>query len=288
MAMGSARLNYVLMGDAISAPHDVWAVCGGEHKEATFGMASPFFAASPMAGWLYRKEITISHPDVGTADLNDFPLYVKIDGDADMAAALSNGHDVRFTTADGSALLDYERESWSGGDGTPLTATFWVKVPTISYSQNTTIYVTTATRTPPTARTRRMSGATVTPAFGTCKSRVRAQPATTRTRPATGTTAATSTASRAAPPDCSATPSSSSSLPAHYITVMRDSNLSRELTMSGWIEMTGTNGWAPLFEKPYTSYSDPYEAMGYGYVPVSWSPASIRASTPSPTRCSST
>ncbi len=57
---------------------------------------------------------------------------------------MPNGYDVRFTAGDGHTLLDYERECWSeytsGGD-TLVDATFWVKVPTISHTADTTIYI---------------------------------------------------------------------------------------------------------------------------------------------------
>jgi hypothetical protein len=46
---------------------------------------------------------------------------------------MSNGYDIRFTNSDGTTLLPYERESWSGGDGNPVVADFWVKVPRIYY-----------------------------------------------------------------------------------------------------------------------------------------------------------
>jgi len=91
-----------------------------------------------ISGWSYRKQIAISNTNV-ESDLTDFPLYVKISDDPDMSSAKDNGYDIRFTDSDG-AFLPYERESWSGGNGTAVTADFWVKVPNIyalpSSSQN--------------------------------------------------------------------------------------------------------------------------------------------------------
>ena len=93
-----------------------------------------------LTGWSYRKKITIDHSNVDT-DLTDFPLLVKITEDSDISTALANGHDIRFTTQDGTTLLSYERESWQGGNGSQVTAVIWVKVPSISATTNTDIYM---------------------------------------------------------------------------------------------------------------------------------------------------
>jgi hypothetical protein len=96
-----------------------------------------------LSGWSYRKQISISNTNIDS-DLTDFPLYVKISADSDMSSALSNGYDIRFTDSDGTTLLPYERESWSGGNGTAATADFWVKVPNVYHSPTGTqnkIYV---------------------------------------------------------------------------------------------------------------------------------------------------
>lgn len=90
-------------------------------------------------GWTYRKEITISRTNVDST-LSNFPLLVKIAADTDIGAhAKSNGYDLRFTLIDGTSL-SYERERFSirAGSGSGV---FWVKVPSISSSANTTIYL---------------------------------------------------------------------------------------------------------------------------------------------------
>ena len=93
-----------------------------------------------LSGWQHRKKITISNTNVDS-DLADFPVLVKVSSDSSMSSALSTGYDIRFTDATGNALLQYERESWSGGNGSAVTANFWVKVPVISHSSATTIYI---------------------------------------------------------------------------------------------------------------------------------------------------
>jgi hypothetical protein len=92
------------------------------------------------AGWLYRKAITIDHTNVDAA-LTNFPLLVRVSQDTDLGAeAQSDGEDIRFTSNDGETILPYERESYSVSSGSG-SGNFWVKVPTISNTADTTIYL---------------------------------------------------------------------------------------------------------------------------------------------------
>ena len=93
-----------------------------------------------ISGWKYRKKITVQDAYVDS-DLADFPAYVFIDADADFHETRADGHDIRFTLSDGKALLKYEREHWAGGNGSPATAHFWVKVPSVLASGGAVIYV---------------------------------------------------------------------------------------------------------------------------------------------------
>jgi len=97
-----------------------------------------------LTGWGYRKKITISHANVDS-DLTNFPLLVKVaetgGGDGNIGAhALANGNDIRFTSSDGVSLLPYERETYSVSSNN-LSANMWVKVPNISGTSNTEIYI---------------------------------------------------------------------------------------------------------------------------------------------------
>ena len=93
-----------------------------------------------LAGWSYRKAITIDNANVDS-DLTDFPLLVKITADADIGdGAQADGDDIRFTDSGGTTLLPYEEESWTGGAGNDATADFWVKVPTVATAADSTIY----------------------------------------------------------------------------------------------------------------------------------------------------
>lgn len=90
--------------------------------------------------WGFRKQIDVQDTNVDGA-LTDFPVLVQLTADADFHEALATGYDIRFTLSDGSTLLYYERESWSGGAGSAATADFWVKVPSIAASGGATIYI---------------------------------------------------------------------------------------------------------------------------------------------------
>jgi len=80
--------------------------------------------AGSLTGWSRRKLFALPVP---TANLTDFPVEVPIVADADIGAAcLASGYDIRFTAADGSTLLPYERESFAVAGG-EATGVFWVK-----------------------------------------------------------------------------------------------------------------------------------------------------------------
>ena len=87
-----------------------------------------------------RKKITIQNTNIDS-DLTNFPVLIKIDGDTDIGANTNaDGHDIRFTSSDGSTLLKYERESHTVTSGS-LTAHYWVKVPSLSATGTNEIYI---------------------------------------------------------------------------------------------------------------------------------------------------
>ena len=85
-----------------------------------------------------RKAITISHANV-ISTLSNFPLCVRINGDADLGGVCrSDGADLRFTDSAGN-LLYAEKESFSIAAG-PATGLFWVRVPSIAAGADSTLY----------------------------------------------------------------------------------------------------------------------------------------------------
>jgi len=90
------------------------------------------------SSWAYRKKITINYTKVG-ANLTDFPVLVSLASEADLASdAQDDGDDILFTSSNGTNKLSHEIEKFNGGTG-ELVA--WVKVPTLSSSTDTDIYM---------------------------------------------------------------------------------------------------------------------------------------------------
>ena len=98
----------------------------------------------------YRKKLTIQYTEVGdscSSNLSNFPVLVKLSGDwlktktndpTNGRIYNSNGYDICFRGADPETILNYEIEKYDGSAGTLLA---WVKIPTVSYSQNTDFYI---------------------------------------------------------------------------------------------------------------------------------------------------
>ena len=90
-----------------------------------------------VAGWTYRKSITIDHTKV-SADLASFPVLVSIT-DSNLAShARADGYDILFTDSGGSTKLNHEIELYTSATG-KLVA--WVNVPNVSSSVNTVLYM---------------------------------------------------------------------------------------------------------------------------------------------------
>jgi len=99
----------------------------------------PLGADPPWANlnWQYRKEITINHSKVD-ATLINFPVLVSLNSDADLASnAQEDGNDIAFTDVGGSQLA-HEIEYFDNDTGELLA---WVKVPSLSGSVNTSLYL---------------------------------------------------------------------------------------------------------------------------------------------------
>jgi PKD repeat protein len=89
-------------------------------------------------GWSYRKNITIDKSKV-PSDQTNFPVFINLASDADLSArARSDGYDILFTSSDGTTKLSHEIETYTSGTGALVA---WVKVPTLTSSANTSIYM---------------------------------------------------------------------------------------------------------------------------------------------------
>ncbi|MFA5319922.1 MAG: DUF2341 domain-containing protein, partial [Candidatus Omnitrophota bacterium] len=92
-----------------------------------------------LSGWLYKETIKIDNT-LNTAQLTDFQVAVDLDKNHRdfWLHCLTNGGDVRFADDDDNTLLNYYTESFSYSD---KTARFWVKIPSLPYTEQKTIYM---------------------------------------------------------------------------------------------------------------------------------------------------
>src|SRR5579864_6628836 len=106
---------------------------------------TPAAAQSWSNGYTYRRAITIDHTKVPNTDQTNFPVlisgtysYLATTGNGGNVAN-ANGYDIVFTLdAAGTSTLAFERESYNGTTG---AVNFWVKVPTVSHTSDTVIYM---------------------------------------------------------------------------------------------------------------------------------------------------
>ena len=103
----------------------------------------PFTVLSPST--LFQRAITIDHTKIPNTDQANLPVVVS--GVLSFLATLgsggrvtnANGYDIRFTSdSQGQQPLAHEIDSYDPATG---TATFWVSIPTLSHTADTTIYM---------------------------------------------------------------------------------------------------------------------------------------------------
>ena len=88
--------------------------------------------------WQYRKQITIDYTKV-SANLIDFPVLINQNTDTNLAShARSDGWDIVFTSSNKKTKLNHEIETYVSASGRLVA---WVKVPTISSTSNTILYM---------------------------------------------------------------------------------------------------------------------------------------------------
>ena len=93
----------------------------------------------------YYRAITIDYTKCGTANSTDFPVLVSFTDasfkwvDAGGKIQSPAGYDINFYSDIGlTTALYYQVERWNSNTGECI---FWVKVPTLSATANTVIYV---------------------------------------------------------------------------------------------------------------------------------------------------
>jgi biopolymer transport protein ExbB len=101
----------------------------------------PWFNSS----YLWKQQITINHSQVsGGASLTNFPVLLSFT-DVNLKTVAnggkvqnSNGYDIIFTDSTETTQLYHEIETYTASTGAIV---FWVKIPTLSYTADTTIYM---------------------------------------------------------------------------------------------------------------------------------------------------
>ena len=88
--------------------------------------------------WEYRKKIEISLNSEISSDLSNFPVLVSVIDSDFSKAAESDGTDIIFTANDGTTRLAHEIERYNTSTGEVIA---WVKIPTLSASTGTDIYI---------------------------------------------------------------------------------------------------------------------------------------------------
>lgn len=103
-----------------------------------FFYATQAQAAWRDSAWAFRRKITIDHTKVVNTDQTNFPVLISL-MDSDLKTnAQRSAYDIMFTSSDGTTKLDHEIEKYDYTDG-ELVA--WVRIPTLSTSTDTVIYM---------------------------------------------------------------------------------------------------------------------------------------------------
>ena len=95
-------------------------------------------APERLEGYTLREKITIDHTKI-SATLTNFPIRVSLtSSNLTFSECNADGFDIRFTSDNGTTLLKYERELH---DSANSLGEYWVKVPSISSTVDTVIYL---------------------------------------------------------------------------------------------------------------------------------------------------
>jgi RHS repeat-associated protein len=105
----------------------------------------PLAAQGWSNGYAFRRTITIDHTQVPNADQVNFPVLVS-GTFSDLATTTNggavtnaNGYDILFTSdASGTDPLPFEQESYNAATGAMI---YWVQIPAVSHTTNTTFYL---------------------------------------------------------------------------------------------------------------------------------------------------
>jgi hypothetical protein len=129
-----------IMGIATANIQKVMGIAVGSVQKVC-GLTYPAAGGLPLAGWSYRKSITLSRASGAVSNYQMKLLVGESSGatgeDVDCGGnCATDFDDIRFTKSDGTTLLDYWIESISGATPNQL-ATIWVEFDSIGTSATT-------------------------------------------------------------------------------------------------------------------------------------------------------
>ncbi len=126
-------------------PEEIW-----DAYNNPLGMLAPAKSIFPgpsvsSSGYSFYRTITIDHTKCGATNSTDFPVlvsgtytYLKTVGNGGLVTNAS-GYDIAFyADSAGASILDFELVYY---DATTGTVEFWVRVPTVSHTVDTVIYM---------------------------------------------------------------------------------------------------------------------------------------------------
>lgn len=92
-----------------------------------------------LEGYAFRRKLSVTNLAVIVSDQANFPLLVKLsNANFSFQNANTNGFDLRFTAADGTTLLSFDRERHAPYEN---AAEYWVRIPLLSSTSVTDFYV---------------------------------------------------------------------------------------------------------------------------------------------------
>jgi RHS repeat-associated protein len=131
---------------SIVAPVPTGATTGNVVVNASGVNSNGFsFTVSYPNSYQYRRTIVLGHANVPNTDQSDFPVlisgvysYLATVGNGGLVQS-SNGYDIIFSSdPEGATKLDHEIDGYNSVTG---TVSFWVRIPTLSHTADTTIYL---------------------------------------------------------------------------------------------------------------------------------------------------
>jgi YD repeat-containing protein len=140
-----AGLLVMLAMTSVPALHRWMSEIPSRNDLARHSLVRPLAPTPQGNGYAYRRTITIDHTKVPNTDQSNFPLLIS--GTYSYLATApnagnvqnANGYDVIFTSDDGCATkLDHEVQTYSATTG---AVNYWVRVPLLSHTNDTTIYI---------------------------------------------------------------------------------------------------------------------------------------------------